>query len=59
MKKNIDRRLEQLEEKVKPRIIGNLADYVRWHADPNRTPNVELSPMMQKFFPRFKSHLAS
>ena len=50
MKKNIDRRLEQLEEKVKPRIIGNLADFVRWHADPNRDPDMELSPQMQEFF---------
>jgi hypothetical protein len=58
MKKNIDRRLERLEAKRKPRIIDNLADFVRWHANPNRDPNVELSPQMEEFFPLFRSHNA-
>jgi hypothetical protein len=58
MKKSIEKRLEQLEEKKKPKVIANLADFVRWHADFNRDPNVELSPMMEKFFPRFMSHNA-
>ena len=57
MKKNMEKRLEKLEEKEKPHIIANLADFVLWHANPNRDPNPELSPQMQKFFP-FKSRHA-
>jgi hypothetical protein len=58
MKKNIEKRLERLEEKENPRVIANLADFVRWHADPNRDPDVKLSPQMQDFFPRFRSENA-
>jgi hypothetical protein len=56
MKKNIEKRLEQLEERIKPRIIATLADFVLWHADPNRDPDAELSPQMQKCFQQFRSH---
>ena len=45
----IDRRLEALDERAKPRIIATLADFVIWCAEDEPDEDVELSQQMQEF----------
>jgi hypothetical protein len=57
MKKNIERRLEQLEERRKPRVISTLADLVLWRAKGGSDEDVELSPQMQEFVDETLKHM--
>jgi len=53
----IDRRLEALEERAKPRIIATLADFVIWCAEDEPDEDVELSPQMQEFVDEALKHI--
>jgi hypothetical protein len=57
MKKNIERRLEQLEERRKPRVISTLADLVLWRAKGGSDEDVELTPQMQAFVDETLKHI--
>jgi hypothetical protein len=46
----IDRRLEALEERAKPRMIATLADFVIWRAKGCRE-EVEFTLVMKEAFP--------
>lgn len=51
----LDKRLRALEAK-NTRQIATLADYALWRANPNRDPNPQFSPAMQKCLEDFRKH---
>jgi hypothetical protein len=51
----LDKRLRALEAK-NTRQIATLADYALWGANPNRDPNPQFSPVMQKCLEDFRKH---
>ena len=53
----IDRRLEALEERAKPRIIATLADFVIWCSEDEPDEDVKLSPQMQEFVDEALKHI--
>ena len=52
---SLDKRLRSLEAK-NTQYIATLTDYVLWRANPNRDPNPQFSPAMQKCLEDFRKH---
>lgn len=54
----INRRLKVLEGMHKDQVISTLADFILWCAnhEDDDDEEVDLSPQMQEFFPRLRSH---
>jgi len=48
--RGIDRRLEALVERARPKMIATLADFVIWHAKGCKE-EVEFTPAMKEAFP--------
>ncbi len=54
---SLDKRLRNIEAKNTCHI-ATLADYALWRANPNRDPNPQFSPVMQKCLEDFHRYTA-